>query len=137
MVILALAATHVDVASEFLATAQDALRDGRTRVFADTLFSATELVAKADLLLLPLPGFTKKLTHRRIESKVHLLSVSGRVPEGFKDAFNELGKLRRDTRYLDSPYSISDESAKRLLRTVQERLDEIRQDTSLALSDPV
>lgn len=47
-------ASHVETAAEFIASANDDLRSGRLRSFAQSAFDAAELLAKAELLSLPI-----------------------------------------------------------------------------------
>lgn len=113
-------------AEEFLETAVDALASGRMRAFVDTLFSAAELTAHGDLMLLPLHGFAQKASHRAISTRVNKFTVTGRIPKDFRDTFNRLAPLRDHMRYLKSDVGLDDADAGTLLTVVRERLREVK-----------
>jgi hypothetical protein len=88
-------------AEQFLASAEFSASQGHGRAFAENLFAATELTAKAMLLMLPFPELVTSKTHGVVASK---LNQFGRHPQNvdraFVDLHNELGRMRRDARYV-------------------------------------
>jgi hypothetical protein len=94
-------ADTIDAAKQFLTTAGFAASEGHGRAFAENLFSASELTAKALLLMLPFPELLTSKSHGAVSSK---LNQFGRHPQNVDPAFvelhNELGRMRNGARYL-------------------------------------
>lgn len=111
---------HIEVANQFIEVARFAEKRKFWNAFVDALFSATELLAKSELLLLP---DLKIGSHRAIQSKYSGLANLGNVNVDYKDALNKLSNLRNSARYLKSPFKLNKEDALRYLGTVEEMLD--------------
>jgi hypothetical protein len=69
---------HLEGAEEFFATATLAAERGHRRAFAENLFAAAELTAKALLLMLPFVDVAKTKKHGLVASK---LNAFGRSPK--------------------------------------------------------
>ena len=119
-----LARRHIAVARDFLETARTCLAQRKWAPFADTLFSAAELLAKATLLSVAARELRKKETHRRIHTKLNWWARLGNVDQRFKETFNKLAGLRPGARYLKSDFSLPEKEAEELLATVQEMASE-------------
>lgn len=90
-------------ASEFFEASKYAIGAGSIAVAVDTLFSACELISKAELVSSSiLPIETK--THGPISSKLNEWRRLGNVEGAFVDLFNRLGRLRPRFRY-DAAFS--------------------------------
>lgn len=121
---------HLDAASQFLQTAEFALERGLCSPFLDNLFSAAELTARADLLIMPDKKFREKASHRAISVKYNRFAYLGNVAPSHIDAFNRLAGLRDEARYLRRPFKVSAEEASTLVRTVSEMIASVRKLTS-------
>jgi HEPN domain-containing protein len=111
---------HLEVAKQFLEMTRLSYQRRLWNPFLDNLFSAAELIAKAQLLIIP---YGKIKTHRRIQSLYTLHARLGNVSSHHKDALCKLAGERTRARYLKSPFSLDEEQATSYLRTVEEMLD--------------
>ncbi|MBE7519269.1 MAG: HEPN domain-containing protein [Thermoflexaceae bacterium] len=89
-------------AEEFLVTAKAALEDGRLRVAIDTLFSATELCARAMLLPLPDERLLRSKKHGFIASEFNKRGRWSQDVAAFTGLLNRLTELRPRARYTDA-----------------------------------
>jgi len=107
----------LDVALEFLETAQEALRAGRLRAFADTFFSALELLAKTWLLRFPYRGYLEYLGgvhHGTVKNEFNEMSEKTKhVDDEYLTVFNRFNKIRDKARYSIAPIPITTDSAER------------------------
>ena len=85
-------------AKEFSDVAQFSMRHGKSRPAVDTLYSACELVSKAQLILSSMLDWTAK-SHRAIQSEINKWRCHGNINANFVDLFNKLGELRPSCRY--------------------------------------
>lgn len=85
-------------AEQFLQAATDACSRQHAAVAVDTLFSACELVAKAELVSSHVVGLEAK-THGSISSQLNRWRRMGNVEGAFVDLFNLLSGLRGRYRY--------------------------------------
>jgi len=110
-----LARACFDTAKQFFDSAQEAFKQKRPAPFIDNLFSSIELLAKAELLLIPDPKFKKKATHKGIQLKYGKYVDIGNAKPEFKATLNKLAKLRDSARYLKSDFKLSDEEGQKYL----------------------
>lgn len=91
----------VEKARQFLMASQAAMAAHHDVVVMDTLFSACELAAKADLMTRHFvnPG---KSSHKAIGSALNRQRQMGNVDGAFTDLFNQLANLRSLYRYASS-----------------------------------
>ena len=87
----------LDAAAEFLAAARFSSEQRHARASTDNLFSASELAAKARLILVP--GRRPLKTHKAAHSALNLWSRYGNVDAQFTKLFNRLCVSRRSARY--------------------------------------
>lgn len=85
-------------AENFLKTAKYAHENGWYDVAVDTLFSACELLAKANLIVHMLQGAESK-SHNSVGSAINQWRKLGNVEAKFVQLFNDLGNLRYLARY--------------------------------------
>jgi len=111
---------HIEIARQFLELARFSQKKKFYSAFVDTLFSAAELLAKSQLLLMP---YAKLRSHSRIQSLYSLHARLGNVKLDYKDAMCKLSGLRDSARYLKSAFKLKDEEALVYLQTVEEVLD--------------
>jgi len=113
------------IAKQFFDSANEAFEKKRTSPFVDTLFSCIELLAKAELLLIPDPKFKKKATHKSIQLKYGKYVDIGNAKPEYKSTLNRLAGLRNSARYLKSDLRLSDEEGKRFIFVVSEMMTHI------------
>ena len=89
--------------SQFLAAATYAKLQKHPAVVVDTLFSACELIAKAQLVASHAIKLDVK-SHSQVASQINLWRKRGNVEGAFVDLFNRLGQLRPRYRY-DTTFS--------------------------------
>ena len=85
-------------AERFLKAAKNAHDNGWHDVAVDTLFSACELLAKANLIVHMLKGSDKN-THKAVSTSINQWGKLGNVEAGFLDVLNKLANLRHLARY--------------------------------------
>ena len=123
---------HVIAAAEFLAASEFSMQGRRWSAFVDNLFSAAELLAKADLLLLL---EMEAHSHGRIRSLYNLHFKGGQIPESHKATLNDLSSLRRQARYLTKgPFTLDQNEATKHFQNVQSMMQHVRQNS--AITDP-
>jgi hypothetical protein len=124
----------IDAAKQFLASAGFSASQGHGRAFAENLFSASELTAKALLLMLPFPELLTSKKHAAVASK---LNQFGRSPQNvdpaFVDLHNELGRVRGDARYVAGTVTWTSDEMKQKADVVRAVLDRVG--TGLKLFD--
>lgn len=98
-------------AERFLKAARHAHENGWHDVAADTLFSACELLAKAELIVHMLKGSDKK-THKSVGISINEWGKLGNVEANFLKVFNKLSNLRNQARYEVSELSRLKQPAK-------------------------
>jgi hypothetical protein len=102
----------MEVAHEFLATAEEARKAGRIRAAIDSLFSAVELMATAELLLLPVEGTPRdgRYKHQYVQMVVNKRGKSGFMSTSAESAtaLNQLTNLRHTARYQLEPFEVPD-----------------------------
>jgi hypothetical protein len=118
-----LARQHFSVAEQFFRTAEHALSNKHWSAFADNLFSAAELAARANLLLMPDKKFREKATHKAIHHRYNRFADLGNVDPEHVSAFNKLYGIRDKARYLRQPFTMSQAEAKTLLDAVRTMLE--------------
>ena len=85
-------------AERFLTAARGARESGGHDVAVDTLFSACELLAKANLIVHMLKGSDKN-THKAVSTSINQWGKLGNVEAVFLNVFNKLANLRHLARY--------------------------------------
>ena len=123
---------HVEAAREFCACAEFALRKGYIRGFAENLYAAAELVAKAELLLLArpslveLPGELRKIGHGIVKSDYNRLAHTGFFSHEHSQLLNLVIGERPAARYLaGSGYAIGHAEAGDRLSRMRDWLDSV------------
>lgn len=122
----ALSTKHIETAEQFYDSAEFSFNQNNWSPFIDNLFSATELLAKSTLLLMPDPKFRKKATHRAIQIRYNRFADIGNVEPIYRETFNKLSGLRDRARYLKDDISISEYEARRLLDIVKNMIEDAR-----------
>jgi hypothetical protein len=102
------ARTCFETAKQFFDSAREAFERKNLAPFIDNLFSSIELLAKAELLLMPDPKFKQKATHKGIQLKYGKYVDIGNAKPEFKTTLNKLAGLRNSARYLQSGFNLSD-----------------------------
>lgn len=117
---------NIEAAEQFYESAQFSLEKNNLRAFIDNLFSAVELTAKAELLLLPDPKFKKAKKHTAIQKRYNWYAKVGNSKPPYRDVLNKLSKLRYPARYLNGKLSISPDEARELLAVVKNMIDDAK-----------
>lgn len=110
-------ARHLGAAAEFLATANDALGREHHHAFVDTLFSATELTAKAELLMLPDPALLGTKSHKFVGQRFNQRGRHQSEVQLEVALFNRLSQLRYPARYLRNSLNITRAEVREMLQT--------------------
>jgi hypothetical protein len=110
---------HLDAAKEFLSSSAYAFNQQHLKSFIDTLFSASELIAKSILLRTADAEFAQKTNHRAIHCKYNQHAKYGNVDNDFVKTHNVLSKLRGQARYLNNNSSININEAEEYLKTIE------------------
>lgn len=118
---------HLITAQQFLDAATFSFNQKNWSAFVDNLFSASELLAKATLLVFPDPQLVKKATHRSIQMKYNRFADLGNAKIEYKKTFNKLSGLRDKARYLKNTLSLSESEAIHLLHSVNEMVVSIKE----------
>ena len=120
-----LAREHLRAAKEFYETAKLALSQDSIRPFIDNLFSAIELLAKSELLLMPDKDFYEKATHKGIQCRYNQHVNLGNAKVEYKSALNKLASLRNLARYLKSELRLGPNDEQEFLKTAMDMIDYI------------
>ena len=119
-----LARKHLDAARQFYNSALHCLKKGLLSPLIDNLFSCVELLAKAELLLMP--NYLKKRTsHVDIQFKYGRFVDIGNAKPDFKATLNKLSGLRIPARYLKTDFKVSADETKKYLSVAKAMLDYI------------
>lgn len=115
-------------AGEFLGCAESALDKGHARAFVENLFSAMELMAKADLLMFPDPEkvILKARSHGTISAKYNWLRQRGGIEPEYTTLLNQLTDLRPLARYLRGTVSLTPERMTQMLTSARELSNRLR-----------
>jgi HEPN domain-containing protein len=90
----------LELASEFLATALSSKEKGHSGPAVDNLFSASELISKAELIL-HRSRAVKSKRHGLIASEINAWARLGNIDAAFVALFNKLSRQRPNARYSD------------------------------------
>jgi hypothetical protein len=110
------------VAQEFIEAATFASDNNHTHAFVDNLFSATELIAKGQLLLLPDKAMLTTKSHHYIASRYNFWGRLGNTDSRYVELFNKLTQLRTSARYVRSKINLSVEKRSDMLKIAKEML---------------
>lgn len=119
-----LAQKHIDTAKQFYESAEFSFNHKNWSPCLDNLFSAAELAAKAELLMIPDPKFRKKTTHHGIKNRYNKFANLGNVEAKYCEALNKLTGLRARARYLQGDVPISEEEIRTLLENVKKMISD-------------
>lgn len=111
---------HLEAGREFLAGAREALKNRRLRLFAESAWSAVELLIKAELLVLPGGELTENKRHSFLRHAYGVWARLGNTEERFAKLYVALDEMRGSARYLRQPFTLTISDAKALLATVND-----------------
>jgi hypothetical protein len=116
--------TRFKLAKSFLNTASKCLQSNEPGVFADTLYSATELAIQSILLLHHNPRFSLNQTHDETRELFSNHARLGNIDGKYSRHYIKLDQLRKQGRYLNGThgkaFSIKDSKARSLLQITDE-----------------
>lgn len=113
-------ARHLAVAAEFLEGAAAACERAHLHAFTDSLFSAAELTAKAELLMLPDPQLLGDTNHRFVASQFNRRWRGQETVQEQVRLLNQLGASRYPARYLRRKFTLTSEEGRRRLAVARE-----------------
>jgi HEPN domain-containing protein len=120
-----LANKHIETAIEFIDAAEFSFTRKHWSAFADNLFSAAELLAKATLLSgWADHAFREKTTHTAVHSRYNRFAHLGNVDPLHAKIYNKLSQLRYPARYLKNDFSLSEDDAQKLLEGLRSMFQE-------------
>jgi len=93
----------LELAAEFLEAARHSCRLGNAGPSVDNLYSAAELVSKAELIL-HRSRAVKSKKHSLIASEINAWAKLGNIDAAFVALFNKLAQQRPNARYGDKPH---------------------------------
>lgn len=111
---------HLEAAREFVDGAREALAAGRLRLFAETAWSASELLIKAELHVLPDADLVANRRHSFLRHAYGVWARLGNSEERFAKLYIALDEMRAEARYLRNPFGLSTEQAEALLGTLDD-----------------
>jgi hypothetical protein len=120
---------NLQIAKEFLATAHYALDNGLPSAFIDNAFSASELLAKTNLLLETNKMMVGKTNHSAIKSefnKRHKLTTDA-FDLSVKDLLNRLSDMRSRARYLNGTIDLEKLDREQALAVLDELYEKLLQ----------
>jgi len=110
---------HLELAREYLDSANDALLRQHIPVLVENLLAASELAGKAFLLLFPDPNIRTSKSHKVVSSHLNLHAKLGNLDDTAISAFNKLWQMRSAARYAGEGSMPKIDEAKDLLRRVE------------------
>jgi hypothetical protein len=114
---------YLSRAREFLALAEHARARHAWASMVYVLFSAAELAARAELLIVPDTEFERARTHKATATTFNRWAHLGNVAVDHKKALNRLALLRPDAGYAQRPFTIDPAEADVLVNAVRELID--------------
>lgn len=115
-----LIAAHVEAAGEFVDAATASLDADSLRAFVDGAFSATELLAKAEMLSVSEERLLGGVGHGTVRSFYNQWAALGNTEMRFAKLLNRLTDLRPTGRYLRGEFDLDAVEAARLLRDLKD-----------------
>jgi uncharacterized protein (UPF0332 family) len=113
-----LATKHIETAKQFYSSAKFSFDKNHMSACLDNLFSAAELAAKAELLLMTDPKL-KESSHGGIQVRYNKYAELGNVEPELRKALNKLSAIRESARYLKYPLTLSNTEIEVLLKNVE------------------
>jgi len=114
---------RLNIAIQFLSSAKMNHEKELWRPFVDNMFSATELLATAQLLLHADKEYTKRQWHEGTERKYTAFVDMGNYKIDYKNTFLELSKLRKSARYRSDEFRFTKEEATRYLTVLDDMVE--------------
>jgi len=115
---------HIDRANEFIDCADFSFQKEYWGSFIDNLFSASELIAKSFLLMIPDPKIRQKTSHHIIKNGFNKLVNTGNLTLKYTETINKLTDLRGKGRYLNGIIGLTSDEAKELLDSLKTMRDD-------------
>lgn len=116
---------HILAAREFLDVARVAMESSQHRAFIANLHIATELSAKAQLLMHPDKTLLESKKHTHTQSKYNLYAKQGNTEQRFASLLNRLAGLRNPARYPSGSFQVELAEAQDMLDTAEEMYSSI------------
>jgi len=112
----------LNTAQDYLKAARRLLEGQNIKPFVDVLYSTVELLATAQLLIVPDPKYTKKQTHASTQIKYSGFTKLGNFKPEYATTLNKLSGLRDQARYLKGDLYISEGDCRKYLEIVEDML---------------
>ena len=112
--------SELEGAAEFIDSAKRALEGSALGSFADAAHTATEMLARAELLRLPDPRLNSARTHDTVRSRYHLWARLGNTDPRFAALLSSLAEWQRSAKYERSKFSLTVAKAADCMETIAE-----------------
>lgn len=112
--------SELEGAAEFIDSAKRALEGSALGSFADAAHTATEMLARAELLRLPDPRLNSARTHDTVRSRYHLWAKLGNTDPRFAALLSSLAEWQRSAKYERSKFSLTVAKAADCMETIAE-----------------
>ena len=114
------------IAREFLDTAASCQRKKNLSAFVDNLFSATELMAKAELLMIPDKAILYAKSHGVVSPKYNMWGKLGNTDQAYVQLLNRLSSLRKPARYgPKNRLNVKPDEAATMLKTAKQMMKRV------------
>lgn len=114
---------QVKAAEEFFDAAEHARAKGHVRAFMENLFAATELTAKARLMMSPDEKILTAKNHGFIAVRTNQDGKLGNVDRAFVDLLNRLTRDRGPARYVHGAIELSADEMAAMVDTLRANLE--------------
>jgi len=112
-----------NAANEFLKSAKMNYEQDLWRSFVDNMYSATELLAVAQLLPHADKDYSKRQWHEGTQKRYTSFVDTGNFKIEYKTTLLELRRLRKSARYLSNKFTFTRDEAEKYLKILEDMLD--------------
>jgi hypothetical protein len=112
--------SELEGADEYIDSAERILEGPVLGPFADAAHTATEMLARAELLRLPDPRLNSARTHDAVRSRYHLWAKLGNTNLRFAALLSSLAEWQRSAKYERSKFSLTAAKAADCMKTIAE-----------------
>jgi uncharacterized protein (UPF0332 family) len=128
-------AEALSASREFLDAARASANRKQTRAFVTEIFTAVELLARAQLIIGPDPRLLNPRRHNLTRAAFNRYAKQGRVESRFSKLLNRLTDLRNPARYSLEPFSLAKSEVDTLLADAEELFRQIEALTPARVSE--
>jgi hypothetical protein len=107
-------------------TAEFALEKSHLHPFVEIIWSAAELMAKAELYAIANQDVKGTKKHKTVKAEFNRLARASPVLQGWAKTLNRLEELRRQARYLEKTLKLTPAEARAMLEGAKEQMEFMR-----------